>query len=96
MAPNGIEPFYLQARLGRWTTRRETSPSLDDLASPVLLNCVECGASIILTNRATLRRSDVRHQTLKLIHHGSVGVADGRIERDPSNACLPGAQEGQP
>ena len=70
MAPNGIEPFYLQARLGRWTTRRETSPSLDDLASPVFLNCVECSVSMILTNRATLRCSDVRHQTLKLIHTG--------------------------
>jgi hypothetical protein len=92
----GSSPFTYRLDSAGGPPRRETSPSLDDLASPVLLNCVECGASIILTNRATLRRSDVRHQTLKLIHHGSVVVADGRIERDPSNACLPGAQEGQP
>jgi hypothetical protein len=36
----------------------------------------------ILTNRAKLHCSDVRHQMLELIHYGSVVVADGRIERD--------------
>ena len=58
--------------------------ALDDLASPVLVNCVECGASIILTNRAKLYCSDVCHQTLKLIHYGRAVVADGRIGRDPT------------
>jgi hypothetical protein len=54
----------------------------------------------VLTNRAKLHCSDVRHQTLKLIHYGSVVVADGRIERDPTSACLPGrrreSRDGRP
>ena len=60
--------------------------SLDDLASPQVVDCVECGAAIILTNRAKLYCSDVCHQTLKLIHYGRAVVADGRIGRDPTIA----------
>ncbi len=45
----------------------------------------------ILTNRAKLHCSDVRHQTLKLIHCGSVVVAAGQIERDPTMRASRGA-----
>jgi hypothetical protein len=60
--------------------------ALDDLASPQVVSCVECGAAIVLTTRAKLYCSDVCHQTLKLIHYGRAVVADGRIKRDPTIA----------
>lgn len=60
--------------------------ALDDLASPPIVDCVECGTAIVLTNRAKLYCSDVCHQTLKVIHYGRGVVADGRIERDPTIA----------
>jgi len=58
--------------------------ALDDLASPVVVDCVECGAAIVLTKCAKLYCSDVCRQTLKLVHYGRAVVADGRIERDPT------------
>ncbi len=53
--------------------------ALDDLAKPPVVDCVECGDPIVLTNRARLYCSEVCHQTLKLIHYGRGVVADGRI-----------------
>lgn len=58
--------------------------ALDELSSPPIVDCVECGTEIVLTNRAKLYCSDVCHQTLKLVHYGRGVVADGRIERDPT------------
>ena len=58
--------------------------ALDDLVSPVVVDCVECGAAIVLTKHAKLYCSEVCRQTLKLIHYGRAVVADGRIERDPT------------
>ena len=65
--------------------------ALDDLASPPVVDCVECGTAIVLTNRAKLYCSDVCHQTLKLVHYGRAVVADGRIDR-----LCPGADREQP
>lgn len=60
--------------------------ALDELAKPPIVECVECGADIVLTNRARLYCSEVCRQTLKLIHYGRSVEADGRIERDPTIA----------
>jgi 5-methylcytosine-specific restriction endonuclease McrA len=45
---------------------------------------VECGAPIVLTNRAKLYCSEACHQTLKLVHYIRRTIADGRWERDPT------------
>lgn len=58
--------------------------TLDELATPPVVDCVECGAATVLTNRARLYCSDVCNQTLKLVHYGRAVVADGRIDRDPA------------
>jgi hypothetical protein len=66
------------------------APALDDLVSAVVVDCVECGAAIVLANRARLYCSNVCYQTLKLIHYGRAVVADGRGAASVL-ACSPGS-----
>lgn len=62
----------------------EIARALDAMAAPQVVDCVECGADIVLDRYARLYCSEVCRQTLKLIHYGRAVVADGRIERDPT------------
>jgi ribosomal protein S27AE len=59
---------------------------LDELLSPLVVECVECGTSIVLTDRAKLYCSEACHQTLKLVHYVRRTIADGRWDRDPTIA----------
>jgi hypothetical protein len=65
-------------------TQAEIAQSLDEMASAPVVECVECGAAMVQTNRAKLYCSLVCHQTLKTVHYARATVADGRFERDPT------------
>ncbi len=62
----------------------EIAQALDVLAAPQVVDCVECGAPIVLTRWARLYCSERCRQILKFVHYGRAVVADGRIERDPT------------
>jgi hypothetical protein len=67
-------------------TDADLAEALDRLAAQPVVECLECGAAIALTNRAKFYCSLVCHQTLKTIHYARATVADGRFQRDPTIA----------
>jgi ferredoxin len=62
----------------------EIARALDALAAPQVVDCIECGAEMVLERYARLYCSELCRQALKLIHYGRAVVADGRIQRDPA------------
>ncbi len=57
-----------------------------DLLRSVVVDCVECGAPIVLSDRAKLYCSPACRQTLKLVRYVRGAIADGRWENDPTIA----------
>lgn len=57
---------------------------IDEMAAPVFVDCVECGAVFEMTRGAQLYCSELCQQTPKFVRYARAAIADGRYERDPS------------